>query len=184
MRLMEKERVIHELRPVRKVLYLWFFTKCLPPALAIAVISFVVVGWHAGMELLSEGGFLIAAAAVSAVVVALAVAILGLVYCEFLRRTYAYFVTNKRCVFCGGILRRIEHSVPYHKVTDVEVSQNIIERFLGIWRLSIFTPGTGSSAGPGYGPSQAEIIFVGLEDAHSPAHTISEILSRFAATGE
>ena len=109
--------------------------------------------------------------------------VLGMIYCEFLRRTYVYYITNQRCVFHGGIIRRIERSVHYHKVTDVEMSQHIIERILGISTLNIFTPGTSSRAGDS-SFQKAEISFVGLKDNESPAETINGILRKFRATGE
>ena len=86
----------------------------------------------------------------------------------FLRKTYVYYITDKRCVFEGGILRRISHSVTYDKITDVEVSQDIIERALGIATLKIQTAGLG-------GKDKSELEFVGLTDAESPAAEVSKL---------
>jgi len=72
--------------------------------------------------------------------------------------------------------------VPYHKITDVEMSQNIIERMIGISTLNIFTPGTGSIRGTG--GQKAEISFVGLKDNETPAVTISKHLKELTAKGE
>ncbi len=108
--------------------------------------------------------------------------IFGFIYCSYLRSTYKYYITNNRCVFCGGIIRRVKRSVPYHKITDVEMSQNIIERMIGISTLNIFTPGTGSIRGTG--GQKAEISFVGLKDNETPAVTISKHLKELTAKGE
>nr|MBC8379078.1 PH domain-containing protein [Planctomycetota bacterium] len=105
------------------------------------------------------------------------------IYCYFLKRTYVYTITNRRCDFSGGILRHVRHSVPYHKITDVEMSQNIIERMLGISSLGIYTPGTGSMNSGGSG-RRPEIAYVGLKDNETPAEMINSILSNFKATGE
>lgn len=110
--------------------------------------------------------------------------LLALIYCRVLRKTYVYYVTDQRCVFHGGILRRIERSVPYHKVTDVEMSQNIVERILDISTLKVFTPGTSSMQTSLFGGQRAEISFDGLKDNETPASTINEILRKFRATGE
>ncbi len=80
-------------------------------------------------------------------------------------------------------MRRVERSVHYHKVTDVEMSQNIFERILGISTLNIFTPGT-SSGGGNSSFQKAEISFIGLKDNEGPANTINGILRKFKATGE
>lgn len=125
----------------------------------------------------------VSSALAAAGVVLLAV-VIGLLYSECLRRTYVYFVSNQRCVFRGGIIVRVERSVPYHKVTDVEMRQNIVERMLGISKLNIFTPGTASVVNSPFGGPRAEISFVGLADSETPAATINETLRGFKATGE
>ena len=65
-------------------------------------------------------------------------------YLIYLRKTYRYIITNRRCIFVGGILKRIERTIPYKKITDIQRTQNIIERILGIWNVQVFTPGTAS----------------------------------------
>lgn len=187
MKLQEGETIIHELRPEPNILVIWFFAKCLPTA---SVIALVCAGLAALLPALlgaltddcTQPAWLAGAIAGAATwVVALSLAV---VYCRCLWKTYTYYVTNQRCVWHGGILRRVERSVPYHKVTDVEMSQNIIERALGISSLNIFTPGTGSVTTSTLGKSGAEISFVGLKDNETPADTINEILKKFRATGE
>jgi len=83
------------------------------------------------------------------------------VYLIFLRKTYRYIITNRRCIFVGGILKRIERTVPYKKITDIQRSQNIIERMLGIWNVQIFTPGTASMQ-IGQAKARAELNYDGL----------------------
>jgi uncharacterized membrane protein YdbT with pleckstrin-like domain len=187
MRLQEGEHIIHELRPEPQVLGIWFFTKCFPTACVGAFLSFWCFGVLGGIFAITtmsgapwpfESGFIIA------LIVGPVLLIVGLIYCIYLRRTYVYYVTNQRCVFHGGILRRIQRSVPYHKITDVEMSQNIIERVLGISSLKIFTPGTSSMRVSPFAAQRAEIFFVGLADNEPPAATINDILKTYKATGE
>jgi len=83
------------------------------------------------------------------------------IYLIYLRKTYRYIITNRRCVFIGGILKRIERTVPYKKITDIQRSQNIIERMLGIWNVQVFTPGTASMQ-IGQAKARAELNFDGL----------------------
>jgi uncharacterized membrane protein YdbT with pleckstrin-like domain len=187
MRLHDDETLIHELRPERSILGIWFFTKCLAPALVGGLLCMMLFAVPAGIiwgASRNASEMPIIAVAVGALVVALVALALALVYCDFLRRTYVYFVTDQRCVFHGGILQRVERSIPYHKVTDVEMSQNIVERLLGISSVKIFTPGTGSMTTSSFGGQRAEISFVGLRDNEAPAATINEILRKFRATGE
>lgn len=187
MKLQEGENIIHELRPESKILGIWIFTKCLPAAFIGAFLSFWCFGFFGGMFCVvaqSKSACPIVMGGITALIAAPSLFILALIYCSYLRRTYVYYVTNQRCVFHGGILRRIERSVPYHKITDVEMSQNIIERMLGISSLKIFTPGTGSMMASPFGGQRAEISFVGLKDNETPATAINGIVRKFRATGE
>ena len=181
MRLQDGEEILHEVRPEGVVLWLWLFSKALPVGLVGAAAGFGLFGL-AGL-IFGSGGFSFIGGIAGAVILGAGFFVLGMIYCEFLRRTYVYYITNQRCVFHGGIIRRIERSVHYHKVTDVEMSQHIIERILGISTLNIFTPGTSSRAGES-SLQKAEISFVGLKDNESPAETINGILRKFRATGE
>ena len=187
MRLQEDERLIHELRPEPNVLGIWFFTKCLPVGLLGALVClccFCVFGIVYSAATSSDSSWPFAAGGVAALILGPVILLLALIYCRVLRKTYVYYVTDQRCVFHGGILRRIERSVPYHKVTDVEMSQNIVERILDISTLKVFTPGTSSMQTSLFGGQRAEISFDGLKDNETPASTINEILRKFRATGE
>ena len=181
MKLQEGEEMLHELRPERGILGIWFFTKVVPATLVTAILALVgaIVFCNIGGRP-SEGRLL--GAGIAGIVVVVGMLLLALLYCSGLRTTYVYYVTNQRCVFHGGILRTVERSVPYHKITDVEMSQNIVETALGISTLNIFTPGTGSVTG--VGGQRAELSFVGLKDHETPAETINNILRQYRATGE
>ncbi|MCK5534187.1 PH domain-containing protein [bacterium] len=187
MRLQKSENVIYELRPEANVLKIWFFTKCLPIAFVGGFLSFWCFGFFGGMVAVatkSDSPWPIIAGGIVAIIAIPVLLVLGLIYCRYLRQTYVYYITNQRCVFHGGIVRRVERSVPYHKITDVEMSQNIIERILGISTVKIFTPGTGSMMVSPFGGQRAEIAFEGLKDNETPAAAINEILRKFRSTGE
>jgi uncharacterized membrane protein YdbT with pleckstrin-like domain len=94
------------------------------------------------------------------------------IYLHFLRKTYRYIITDRRCIFVGGILRRVERTVPHKKITDIQRSQNIIERMLGIWNVQVFTPGT-ASVQIGQTKSRAELNFDGLINSEEIYEAIS-----------
>ncbi|NLW50421.1 MAG: PH domain-containing protein [Candidatus Brocadiaceae bacterium] len=73
--------------------------------------------------------------------------------------------------------------MPYHKVTDLEQRQNILQRLFGIWQLGIYTPGTSSVTGEGVA-TRPEVAFQGLPDPDEATEAIAKILSQFKATGE
>lgn len=187
MRLQQGENIIHELRPEPQVLAIWFFAKCVPTAFLGAFLSFWCFGVFGGIfaiTRMSGAPWTIASGGTIALIVGPILLVVGLIYCIYLRGTYIYYVTNQRCIFHGGILRKVQRSVPYHKITDVEMSQNIVERILGISSLKIFTPGTASMRVSPFAGQRAEIFFVGLADNETPATSINEILKKYKATGE
>jgi len=185
MKLMEGEEILMETRPEPKLLVIWFLKACLVPFLVIGILFiFISPAFGDMFEIFSDRKDKLLTFWLPVVIgIVLLITIIACVYCVFLRRTYIYTITNCRCVFSGGILRHVQHSVPYHKITDVEMSQNIIERMLGISSLGIYTPGTGSMSNGGSG-RRPEIAYVGLKDNDTPAETINSILSNFKATGE
>jgi uncharacterized membrane protein YdbT with pleckstrin-like domain len=77
-----------------------------------------------------------------------------------LLRTYAFIITNERVIIAGGILLRKMKSVPYHKITDISITQNIIERLLVISSLNVHTAGTVTD--------KPEIRFFGLDSPENP----------------
>lgn len=94
------------------------------------------------------------------------------IYLIYLKKTYHYIITDRRCIFIGGILKRVERSVPYKKITDIQRSQNILERILGIWNVQIFTPGTASMQ-IGNAKAKAELNFDGLVNSEELYETIN-----------
>ena len=180
MKLREEEAVLHQLKPVSKVLVIWFFTKVLAYTVASSFFFFWLFSMITGIFGLYQGsddtdGFVIAAIGAAALMGVCF--ILSLVYVYFLRGTYEYFITNQRCIFVGGIVRYRERSIPYHKITDVERSQNIIERVLGVSSIRIFTPGTSSSFSFGsWGGQRPELVFEGLESSEDETESINLIV--------
>jgi len=92
-------------------------------------------------------------------------------YLGYLRKTYKYIITNKRCIFVGGIFKRTERIVAYKKHIDIERTQNMLERLLGIWNVQIFTPGT-SSVSVAQRKIHAKVNFDGLINSDEVIETI------------
>ena len=108
-----------------------------------------------------------------ALVVASVAAVLIQIYLIYLRKTYHYIITNRRCIFVGGILKRIERTIPYKKITDIQRTQNIIERMLGIWNVQVFTPGTASMQ-IGQAKARAELNYDGLKNSEELYEAINK----------
>lgn len=174
MKLQDGETILHEMTPEPSIIKLWVFTKSIPAALTGGVLG------YGGVEILRVVLALTyrEVAIPTPLILLLLFASLcfagSILYNMALRRTYRYWVTNMRCVFTGGILRRVERSIPFHKITDIEVSRNLLERILGITTLNLFTPGTASA-------HRAEISFPGLVEPEDIAHTLNTLVRQSAS---
>lgn len=186
MKLQEAEEVLFKGGPEKKIFTMWFFTKVIPTSIYASFIGFFALMflWIFFVAMPSGNKNLPFPTHIFKYIIPLVPFwfIFFFFYYQRLKGTFRYYITNQRCVFEGGIFVKRKKNVPYHKVTDVEINQNIIERILGIYSLKIFTPGTGSMGVPGF--EKAEIVFYGLKDAETPASIVQNILRKYKATGE
>ncbi len=183
--LQEQEEILFEGRPEKRIFFMWIFTRVIPVCLVAAFIILWATLFLGGIFFCAikqhkEPPFHLLPPLL--ILFLPIVFTLAIFYYKELKNTFRYYITSQRCVFKGGIFVRRLRSVPYHKITDVEINQNIIERILGLYSLKIFTPGTGSVGLPGF--EKAEIVFYGLKDAEAPARIIQDILKKYKATGE
>ena len=172
MQLQNDEEILFELRPDSKILTIWAFTS----SMGLVVVSMLFTLWAIGFfvffatfpdGLLDIEPSTIRLSFAIVVVVGIVVFPFSLVYNVFIRKTYVYFITNQRCIFSGGILKRVELSVSYDRITSVEKTQTIFEKMMGIASIGILTSGTASD--------KPEIIFEGLRDLNTPLSTINEM---------
>ena len=182
MKLQDGEKIILENGPEKAILGIWFFTKCIMYTVFSSFMTFWVFGFFGGIfAVVTEtkdfnpmalgGGFTL--------LVVVIIFPLSFFYISILRKTFHYIITNRRCIFQGGIIKRVERSIPFHKITDVERSENIFERFLGISRVKVFTPGTASMAFNAFGRQASEITYEGLSDAEEMGEIINDNIRKF-----
>lgn len=160
------EKVLYQDGPKGQILILWFFKSML---LAIPISLF-----FSGFVNFAAIAFALTGFIFSFILTFILVFIILFLYHIALRMTYKYHITNERIIFEGGILMKRIKSVPYHKVTDVSISQNIVERILGIARANIHTAGTGMQ--------HPEIQFSGLSDPEKPQSIVVKRLRVFQTT--
>ena len=99
-----------------------------------------------------------------------------LAYLIFLCKTYRYTITDKGIYFKGGIIVRSNKFVPFFKVTDVEVSQNLLEQILGINKLKFHTAGSMHM--------KPEIMFEGIVDATTPRDVAHKMIVKSTKGGK
>lgn len=167
--LQDKEKVLYKGWPQPAVLFFWFFKSLL---ISLVIFWFFgIFGFTIFIPLASVFGvFSLAVIGIYALGFLFLFAIV-FIYHIYLRKTYEYYATNQRVVFKGGLLYKRTRNVPYHKITDVEISQNIFEQILKIYTLRVHTAGMG-------GP-MAEVRFIGLDDPREAEKIISKELKKF-----
>jgi len=177
-KLFEGESIIIQSHPQATVLVGWIFTKSILYtflAMFLTIWSFGFFGGTFGFYfgLSVEDFHPISSGVPVAIKVAAIVFPLSFPYLYFLQRTFQYIVTNKRCIYRGGFIKRMEYSIPLHKVTDVEKSENIIENMLGVATVKVFacTPSENFSF---FSRQPSEIVYEGLSDAEKVADVINK----------
>jgi uncharacterized membrane protein YdbT with pleckstrin-like domain len=165
--LQSKEKILHQDNPDKSMLVFWFFK-----SMALSLILFWPLTMFGSILLVPLKSFIGVGFMLLFFFLAFTILfVITFLYHVYLRKTYEYYITNQRVVFKGGILLKRLRSVPYHKITDVEVSQNIIEQFLNLSTLRLHTAGMGTA--------MAEIRFIGIKDASTPEKAITRELNKF-----
>ena len=160
----EGEKKLFQGKPESAVLVLWFFR-----ALMLAFfIPFLIVPFFQVFSGTYWDNYLM-----YYMLVFFPILIIAFIYQIYLLRSYNYYITDERVILEGGILLKKIKSVPYHKITDVSIFQNIIERLLNISTVNIHTAGTGMQI--------PEIRFFGMRNPEKPHSVVINELKAFKA---
>lgn len=186
MRFSSEEKIIHKIKPDTKLMFIWFFTKSISHGFITAfvptliwVIYDLILNGNKVIFIESDGFFITIGFALFGIGSSL-----SYLYTRMLIKTITYYVTDRKCVWTGGIFRKVEHCASYHKITDVERSQNIIEQILKISTVSLFTPGT-SSIVPAFNArtkTMPELKFEGITNSDEVAQTINEHVRKYGSS--
>ncbi len=95
------------------------------------------------------------------------------IYNVFLRKSYQYIITDNGVKIKGGIFTKITKDVPFSQITDVNISQNILEKALRIYELHIQTAGSKSIV-----ETQPEISFLAIQDPNIPKNLILQYIQQ------
>ena len=180
MKLAKDERVLHKLNPTPRLMVIWFFRKILPHGIALSLLTAYVIvpvlslPSNKGDELVYTMEFTLTLALIALVLGST----LSYIYHRYLLATLQYLITDRRCIWTGGLLLKKEHSVSYHKITDVERSRNWLEQLLNLSSISLFTPGTASMWGYNKRPIP-ELHFEGLPVSEDQAECINEQVRKY-----
>ena len=165
------EKIYWQGKPSGKVVISWIFTFRCTNLPIVLLVSYLFIIWRLGSD--SSIVKLLSFSIAKYLPFLIVILILYLIYSAFLWKTYDYSITENGISFKGGIIERKELTAPYHKITDVEVSQNIIERMLGISKIGFQTAGTG-------GRAKAEITFEGLIDVNKPKEIVGQFVEKIS----
>jgi len=140
-------------------------------SIAIAMVVFVVPGLS---SLFGSGRRLLALGATLAVVLGIA-AVIGYFVARY--RRFEYELTPDTFDIRSGVLSRRQREIPLRRIQNVDISQNVVQRLLGVAQVDLETAGGGGT--------EAQLQYVGVDRAERLQQDISR-LSRAAdaADGE
>ena len=168
--LQDGERVLYKEYPQKAILVFWFF-KALFYA---AIISSFIARFVSIFSIMITRSSYTDDYFLNFILFFIILLVVAFAYQIALLRSYTFHITNERVILFGGILLRKIKNVPYHKITDVSITQNIIERMLGISTLNVHTAGTGAQ--------RPEIRFFGIRDPEKPQSIVVNELRAFKAS--
>ena len=153
--------MLYESQPSMGMLGYWTLLKILPYAVIVmgtlATLSFLFNRIGSGISLMPYYlGFG-------------ALILLYFLYQILLIKSHTYFISDKYVGAKAGVISHRQREIPFNKITDVTISQNIFERMFGISNLQIQTASMGG---------RPEISFMGITDAHTPKKIILKKISK------
>ncbi|WP_436912179.1 PH domain-containing protein [Halosimplex marinum] len=132
------------------------------------VIAIFVFGGGGASALFGSGRSLLAIGAIVAVVLGIA-AFVGYFVARY--RRFEYELTADTFDIRSGVLSRRKREIPLRRIQNVDISQNVVQRVLGIAEVGLETAGGGGT--------EAQLQYVGVDDAERLQSEISR-LSRAA----
>jgi len=75
---------------------------------------------------------------------------------ELLRKTHTYYITDENVIEEFSFLSRRVVSVPYSKIQNIDLIQDVLERIVNIGNLEFYTAGVGDT--------EPEIAFRGIKN--------------------
>ena len=164
--LQKNEKILYKGKPEKRTLWLWIITN----VFGLAFLFFLSFAWLPVLWYFIAKDIFNTLLPIFNSFIAGFILILSIIaiYQTPLLKTHKYYITNQKVCAEAGLLFKRKRSIPFCKITDITISQNIFEQMFKLVNLRIHTAGMG-------GP-QAEISFVGLEDASIPEKIISDVI--------
>jgi len=147
-----------QIRPERTVIPAWYLRWAL-------ISSAAVTGPLLGVLFIPEQDGVVAAS------IFLVCAIIGAVLVPFwipmFWNTLKYTIQDDRVTYTGGVLFKKRITVPFTKITNINIHEGPIERIFGVGRLRIQTAGMSGQTG-------AELVMYGISDLDHMRSTVFE----------
>ena len=158
-----EDKILYKANPSMNLLGYWFFVKVLPMALIILLLfGLIPILYIIGGTLKSSnvytllGGYLI-------------IFLIIFIYHIPLLQSHKYSITNQHVQAEAGVLSKRKRSIQIKNITDITISQNILEQLFNISNLGIQTASTSG---------RPEISFIGIKDPKAPEKVLQELLKK------
>ncbi|MDZ4122515.1 MAG: PH domain-containing protein [Candidatus Cloacimonadaceae bacterium] len=94
-------------------------------------------------------------------------------------KTLLYTMDRDAIILRKGVFWKKQTTVPYHKITNIDLTQDPVERLYQLWSLHIQTAGAGGQQG-----NNAEIIILGIKDGEAFKVAIMKRVKQLYKTDE
>ncbi len=153
------------IKPEKEQKTLWYITWAIPFVIGVALCAIPLV--EAGMLV-----FILCLAGWSIIMMPF------LFYIPAYYKSVEYTIDNDDIKMKEGVFWKTRVTIPYPKITNVDISQGPIQRSLNIGKIHIQTAGAGGAAG-----AQAEMALVGIRDFEGLKSTIMERFRGYSTSG-
>lgn len=90
-----------------------------------------------------------------------------------------YFITDKRCILYSGAWGMNKKIIPYNRIVDIDLNQNMLRQFFGIAAVALDRSGMGYSSSSSRIRANVDFIDgLSLDKAEKLQHLISEYMAK------
>jgi len=143
------------LKPEPELKVLWQVVNLLSLVLALVIPAFLAIVTEETLLMVIIGGIF------------LFIFLLVAIYIPAFYNTLEYRIDSEGVKLKKGVFWRRRTTVPYSKITNIDITQGPLERMLGFSRLHIQTAGSSSPE-----TGKAELVITGISDCESLKNTI------------
>lgn len=161
-----------ELKPEKEQMVMWFIGWGIPAVIGVIIWSLIIL--YVPATEVPKFVWILCLAAFAIVMAPIAI------WIPAFYRSLKYAIENDCIKMVKGVFWKKNITVPFTKITNVDVTQGPLQRLFNIGTINVQTAGAGGAQG-----ARPELVFVGIRDLEGIKETIMErVRGRIAKSDE